>query len=112
MDDSKQTLEEELALQKEEHQFQLQVQQLQHNHENNLKSKEIGWLGKFFGTSDNGARNIALTIMILLIIGATVLSCCIYCSNYPDKDFITNIWNWVIPIITLALGYIFGKNNQ
>lgn len=112
MDASKQSINEELALQKEEHQFQLQLQQLQHNHENNLKNKEIGWLGKFFGTSDNGARNIALTIMILMIIGSMVLSCIIYCSENPDKELISDIWNWVIPIITLALGYVFGRTNQ
>lgn len=46
----------------------------QHNHENELKNKEIGWLGKFFGAEDNAARNMAMTVIILVSGGATVFS--------------------------------------
>lgn len=110
MDEQQQTVtNHELEMQKEEHQFQLQMQQQQHEHENDLKSKDIGWLGKFFGTSDNGARNIAITTIILLLVGASVFSIVVYCCNKEDMTIISNVWNKVIPVITLALGYIFGK---
>ena len=84
MVDMKQPVEKaELDMQREDHQFQLEMQKQQHNHENELKNKEIGWLGKFFGAEDNAARNMAM---------------------------IPNVWSKVSPVITLALGYIFGKN--
>lgn len=102
----------ELELQKEDHQFQLKMQQQQHTHENDLKTKEIGWLGKFFGASDKGARNIAITTIVLLIAGASAVSIWIYCNNPNDKELISGIWNRIIPVVTLALGYIFGKNSQ
>lgn len=113
MDDQQQIIKDnELEMQKEDHQFQLQMQQQQHAHENDLKSKDIGWLGKFFGASDNGARNIAITTIILLLLGASIFSIVVYCNNSDDTTTISNLWNKIIPVITLALGYIFGKNND
>lgn len=110
MDEQQRTIvNNELEMQKEEHQFQLQMQQQQHEHENDLKAKDIGWLGKFFGTSDNGARNIAITTIILLLVGASIFSAVVYCNNGEDTPIISSVWNKIIPVITLALGYIFGK---
>jgi hypothetical protein len=64
-----------------------------------LKSKQMdidaGWLGKFFGNSSNAPTNIA-GITIFLMIGIPFVS---------DLE-----WEQSLPIITLALGYIFGKN--
>lgn len=82
----------------------------QHNHENELKNKEIGWLGKFFGAEDNAARNMAMTVIILVSGGATVFSVCVILKSNIGDDLIPNVWSKVSPVITLALGYIFGKN--
>ncbi len=101
----------ELELQREEHQFQLKMQQQQHSHENELKNKEIGWLGKFFGSENNSARNMAITVIILVIFGALSFSICVLFNAQLDNALIKEVWNLVVPIITLALGYIFGKNN-
>lgn len=101
----------ELELQREEHQFQLKMQQQQHSHENELKNKEIGWLGKFFGSENNSARNMAITVIILVILGAMSFSICVLFNSQLDNALIKEVWNLVVPIITLALGYIFGKNN-
>ena len=100
---------DELELQKEDHEFQLKLQEQQHAHENELRQKELGWLGKFFGSSDNGAKNIAFTVIILLIVGVTFVSILAYLQDMPDRDLISKVWNMVIPVITLSLGYIFGK---
>lgn len=51
-----------------------------------------------------------MTVIILVSSGATIFSVCVvYNSNIGD-DLIPNIWSKVSPVITLALGYIFGKN--
>lgn len=110
MEEVKQTSSVELDLQREDHQFQLQMQQQQHNHENELKNKEIGWLGKFFGTEENSARNMAITVIVLVVLGATIFSICVLFNPILDNVFIKDVWGDIVPIVSLALGYIFGKN--
>lgn len=112
MEDNKEpTALAELELQREEHQFQLQMQQQQHNHENELKNKEIGWLGKFFGSENNSAKNMAITVIVIVISGATLFSLCVLFNAQLNNTLIKDVWSSVVPIVTLALGYIFGKNN-
>lgn len=112
MDERQQAISAELGMQQEEHQFQLKMQEQQHSHENELKNKEIGFLGKFFGSSDNAAKNMAFTVILLVVLGATVFSICILFNSTLDNSLISKVWNSIVPIITLALGYIFGKNND
>lgn len=65
-----------------------------------IKSKkmdiDVGFLGKIFGNSSNAPTNIAgITILFLLF----------------STPFVTDLkWEQSFPIITLALGYLFGKN--
>ncbi|MEA1973644.1 MAG: hypothetical protein U9N34_10210 [Candidatus Cloacimonadota bacterium] len=65
-----------------------------------IKSKQmdidVGLLGKVFGNSSNAPTNIAgITILVLLF----------------STPFVTDLkWDQSFPIITLALGYLFGKN--
>lgn len=99
-------------MQREDHQFQLEMQKQQHKHEDELKNKEIGWLGKFFGAEDNGARNMAMTVIFLVSGGATIFSVCVIFYSNIGNELIPNVWSKVIPIVTLALGYIFGKNKN
>jgi len=64
-----------------------------------IKSKQmdidIGFLGKIFGNSSNAPTNIAGTTIFALLI-ATLF--------FPDLK-----WEQSSPVITLALGYLFGK---
>lgn len=62
---------------------------------------QAGVLGKLFGTGTNAARNIAGLIILLLIIGALVA----YFWE-TDKGALFQI---VVPIVTLGLGYLFGE---
>lgn len=99
----------EQTINKQDHDFQLELQQRQFDHENQLKDKELGLFGKLFGCGESSSKNIALVICILLLLGATIISCIAYFNN-ADVEFIGNIWNKVIPVVTLSLGYIFGKH--
>lgn len=107
-DQIKQNGKDLLKLNKQKNEFELEAQQKQFNHENELKDKEIGWIGKFFGTGDNSSKNIAVLLCLVLMIGGTVISCIAYFSD-KDTQFIGLIWNKILPVVTLSLGYIFGK---
>ena len=97
------------ATQKEDHDFQLQMQKQQHDHENGLKDKDLGWLGKFFGGENISSKNITAFVCGILLLGVVAFSIVIYCTDKEDTTFIGQLWEHVIPIITLSLGYLFGK---
>lgn len=68
---------------------------------------EIGWLGKIWGNPKTSPNNIAgFTIVLLLFLGIgwTILS--------KDFDSTKSLWSIITPIITLALGYLFGENRK
>lgn len=98
----------EFAQQKEDHEFQLQMQQQQHNHEMEMKSAELGYVGKMFGAEGVASRNITALILLVAIVCVSVVSIIVYLKD-KDVDFIGKMWGWLSPIITLSLGYLFGK---
>lgn len=101
-------MEHQQAMVKEDHDFQLKLQKAQHDQEAKMKNKDLGWIGFLFGTAENASKNIAALICLILIIGSIVFSCIIYnCGT--DNSFIETIWKIVLPVVTLSLGYIFGK---
>jgi len=67
-------------------------------------SLESGFLGKFFGSAANAPTNIAGFVVCLLV----VIICVVGFLKMPTAEFVER----VIPIITLALGYLFGKNTR
>lgn len=62
---------------------------------------EAGVLGKFFGTGDNAAKNIAGTVILVLIVGGLV-------AYFWQKDG-GGLFQIVVPLVTLGLGYLFGE---
>lgn len=74
---------------------------------NDNKSKEGGILGRFFGTKPmNIAMNIAFMICAILffIVVVDFIRICI-----QGESFNMELLKTIIPVITLSLGYIFGK---
>ncbi|MCF8276720.1 MAG: hypothetical protein K9J17_08300 [Flavobacteriales bacterium] len=80
--------------------------------ESEKHAKELGVLGRFFGSGDSGKINIAgLFIFLIFLFG---VMCTVLIMNLtPTKCGITilELWGITTPLLTLALGYIFGKNN-
>lgn len=101
-------MEHQKAMVQEDHEYQLKMQDSQHFHELSLKNKDLGWIGQFFGSSDNSSKNIAAIICLILLIAVIFMSCIVYYLD-KDKGFISTLWQMVMPVITLSLGYIFGK---
>ena len=66
---------------------------------------ESGWLGKFVGGSKNSPQNISFLVLVFIFaVGSTLL----WMPNaaLPASEF----WNHSFSVITLILGYLFGKN--
>ena len=65
---------------------------------------ESGYLGKFFGAPTHSPLNIAGLLIFILIIPSIVL---LFTHTIKESlDYLVII----LPIVTLALGYLFGKN--
>lgn len=81
------------------------------DHDCKACEKSMGRLGRFFGKDTNSSKNIAFTILtILLVLGLAfaILQIFIY---FNPSGFVEKYWEQLFPIITLTMGYIFGKNN-
>ena len=70
------------------------------------KRLDAGWLGKLFGSTQSAPSNIAGIVLISLIaIG-------IYSVVDPPEEISTlEIWKVLAPIMTMTLGYIFGRHD-
>lgn len=101
-------LEHQKAMAQENHDYQLKMQKSQHDHEISMRNMDLGKVGWLFGASDNSSKNIAAVICFILLLAVIVMSCLVYWAD-KDKSFIANLWQLVLPVITLSLGYIFGK---
>lgn len=77
-------------------------------HEIQVLREKAGWFGRCLGHDDHSSKNITLVIIVLLVFMIGSLT-----FYFFDKDktspFVEMIWNQFFPILTLALGYIFGK---
>lgn len=104
---------------KEEHDHEEKMVKLKYENEQTLKDKEcqheaninnqsLGWFGRLFGSQENSSRNITGIICLSFVAGATLISLMVYfCKD--DTAFVKRMWEVICPIITLSLGYLFGK---
>lgn len=98
----------ERAVQKADHSHEEEMLKLDNEHAEKELNKELGLVGQLFGGEKNSSKNITAVINIFLILGATIVSLVVYFCE-KDKAFVSSIWTGVLPIITLSLGYLFGK---
>lgn len=64
---------------------------------------DAGWLGHVFGSKGNAPVNIAgLFVILLILIGGGSL---FWETRIPASD----IWQTIVPLVTLVMGYLFGK---
>ena len=98
----------EKNLQKEQHDFDLECKKLDQKHEQEIITRNLGWIGRTFGSTENASKNITATLCILLLVGVVIVSAIVYC-NERDVNKVVGLWDGVLPIITLSLGYLFGR---
>lgn len=75
------------------------------------KKEERGLLGQFWGSIEHSSNNIAGLFILLLLIIASVYTFSMLCCK-PDgyHEKILDFWGIITPLLTLALGYLFGKS--
>ena len=75
--------------------------------------EERGLLGKLWGSIEHSSNNIAgLFIILLFIVGLLYtiwMLCVVSCDNHKK---ILEFWEMLTPLMTLALGYIFGRGQS
>lgn len=101
-------LKHEQSQLKEQHNYDLSKQEKDNAHAQEIEKTKLGKIGQLFGGSDNAAKNITATICILLIIGTAIVSFYAYAWK-DDRELAGTIWGSIAPILTLSLGYLFGK---
>lgn len=94
--------------QKQDHEHKREMADLKHRHELEKLDKNGGDLGKCFGLGENQSKGITFVLMISLMIIMLLLILTFY-NQSPHSQFVELVWNSFIPVLTLALGYIFGK---
>jgi len=71
------------------------------------KRIEVGFLGKFFGTGDTARTNI-VGLVLCLVVATGILTLLLPLMKGVAVNY--DGWKTVfLPIITLTLGYLFGK---
>lgn len=75
-----------------------------------LRSKqmdlEAGWLGRCFGSGRNAPMNIA-GLFVLLLAGSGIIVLFVT-SAIPAAEY----WKIIVPLLTLVMGYVFGKGSS
>ena len=65
-----------------------------------------GILGKFFGTSDNVSVYIAGVVVFLVVTTGLIV------TFHPGGTTAVDTWKIITPIITMILGFLFGKHSS
>lgn len=77
------------------------------------KKIERGFLGRVWGSIEHSSNNIAgLFIVLLLVIGLVYTIWLLSCNIYDSHNKIIEFWDMLSPLLTLALGYLFGKGRS
>jgi hypothetical protein len=90
------------------------AKQVLENHNEIEKQKvEQGALGRIWGSSASIPNNLAaLSIIVLIVTGIAYTYCVMKMApekvSLPIKDF----WAIITPLITLAIGYLFGDKTK
>ncbi|MCP3942919.1 MAG: hypothetical protein GY710_15725 [Desulfobacteraceae bacterium] len=75
-----------------------------------LQSKKMdlkaGYLGKVFGSNEAAPYNISGALVILLVLSGIGT---IFFKASLNADI---YWNIITPVITLVMGYVFGKSSS
>lgn len=66
---------------------------------------DAGWFGLFFGTGEQTAKSVAAAILVLFLAVGVFFTF--------TREWIEAIEFWkiiIIPIVSLVIGYLFGKS--
>lgn len=74
------------------------------------EKEERGILGKLWGSIEHSSNNIAgLFIIMLLLVGLLYTIWLLSFDSCGNHEKIIDFWEMLTPMLTLALGYLFGR---
>lgn len=80
---------------------------------NNLiheKEKDSGSIGKLLGANPkNAAIHFAFIVCAIILVFCFIDLIQSFC---PERKITSEVWDALVPIITLALGYVFGRGSD
>lgn len=94
--------------QKQVHDHEREMKELDHKQALEMLDRKAGSFGQYFGIEDSASKNITLIIIIIFLFIVFALIFTFY-KESPHSQFVEIVWNSAVPVLTLALGYIFGK---
>jgi hypothetical protein len=108
------TYAHEESMKDKDFQHEKDMKEKDFQHTKDMERLKLGWLGKLFGGSTMLPLNVAgIVVIILLVVGilSTVVIICtgVFCGEKVNTDTLKDIWSILTPIITLTIGYLFGK---
>ena len=73
-------------------------------HVEKMQGAQLGWLGRLWGSSSEKAGNIAgfLLIVLVLYLGIMIF-------YFAESKIFDDVFGTMTSIVTLILGYLFGK---
>ncbi len=85
----------------------LALREVDNSHAQATHKAEQGWIGKICGSRAEKAGNIAFLAIVMCLI---IVICALFNFGLTDQFF--KLVGAVTSIVTLALGYLFGANNN
>ncbi|MBP1544689.1 MAG: hypothetical protein J6A16_11395, partial [Oscillospiraceae bacterium] len=74
------------------------------------KGKDGGIMGRFLG---NKPSNVSMHIALILCLSLIILIVIDMVHSYfVNENLNMDLINLIVPVVTLSLGYIFGKGNS
>ncbi len=80
------------------------------NNDAEKDKRNAGKFGTWLGSNTkNASIHVALIICIIMLLFCAID---LIHSFFPEQTLTSEIWQLIFPIVTLALGYIFGKGES
>jgi hypothetical protein len=65
---------------------------------------DAGYIGRLVGGPKNAPNNIAFVVVVLVLLAGLAA------GVFAPADR-AEVWKYIAPIVTLTLGYLFGRNS-
>lgn len=85
-----------------------------HDHERQMRDKELGWVGRFIGGERNAPMTVAATALILSLIGFGAIHWIVAFTPLAAERIaaLISAADKCLALATLALGYVCGKSSS
>lgn len=85
-----------------------ELERLRETHRHEIDMIKYGWFGKMFGSEENSSKALTFTLTLLILcFWLIIVIASIWVTDLAERA--SDFFKVIIPVITLAFGYFFGK---